>query len=94
MFSRCLVIHGVAFAFVYMNIPRAANQSIQYQSPAFFTVPNQNLALLTAFMLGVGDAGVNNVIYTSISSIWSDDSASAFALMKESGPLKDLMILQ
>lgn len=78
----CLVIHGVAFAFVYMNIPRAANQSIQYQSPAFFTVPNQNLALLTAFMLGVGDAGVNNVIYTSISSIWSDDSASAFALMK------------
>lgn len=78
----CLVIHGIAFAFTYMNIPRAANQSVQYDSPAFFGVPNQHLALLTAFMLGLGDAGVNNVIYTSISSIWSTDSASAFALMK------------
>ena len=77
------MIHGIAFAFTYMNIPRAANQSVQYDSPAFFGVSNQHLALLTAFMLGLGDAGVNNVIYTSISSIWSTDSASAFALMKE-----------
>ena len=43
---------------------------------------NQVIALVTAFLLGFGDAGLNNVIYTTITKVWSTNSAPAFALMK------------
>ena len=43
---------------------------------------NQIIAVVTAFLLGFGDAGVLNVIYTTISEVWSTNSATAFAIMK------------
>ena len=52
--------------------------------PAVLAEPNRILAILVTFLLGVGDAGVNNVIFTSVSQVWKDDTASAFGLMKES----------
>ena len=44
--------------------------------------PSAKIAVFTAFLLGLGDAGVNNAIYTTISKIWKKESAPAFALMK------------
>ena len=82
MFS-CLFIHFGAFVCIYLNIPKTANQDETSEAPAVLEMPNKNLALFTAFLLGLGDAGVNNVIYTTITFIWKDDTVSAFGLMKE-----------
>lgn len=78
----CILLHFVAFGLVLANIPLDANIESTDAQPAFFEATNKTLVLLTAFLLGFGDAGVNNVIYTSISTIWHADSAPAFALMK------------
>jgi len=82
LLNICLFIHFGAFVCIYLNIPKMANQDETNDPPAFFETPSKNLALFTAFLLGLGDAGVNNVIYTSITFIWKDDTVSAFGLMK------------
>ena len=65
------------------NIPLNANISSTDDLPLVFPKTILSIVLVTAFMLGLGDAGVNNVIYTTISTVWHHDSAPAFALMKE-----------
>jgi len=82
LLNICLFIHFGAFVCIYLNIPKTANQDESYDPPAVLEAPNKNLALFTAFLLGLGDAGVNNVIYTTITFIWKDDTVSAFGLMK------------
>jgi len=77
-----LFIHFGAFVCIYLNIPKTANQDETLEAPAVLETPSKNLALITAFLLGLGDAGVNNVIYTTITFIWKDDTVSAFGLMK------------
>ena len=80
---RCLLLHFGAFALVMCNIPLNANISSTDDLPLVFPNTILSMVLVTAFMLGLGDAGVNNVIYTTISTVWHHDSAPAFALMKE-----------
>jgi MFS family permease len=82
LLNICLFIHFGAFVCIYLNIPKTANQDETSDPPAVLETPNKNLALFTAFLLGLGDAGVNNVIYTTITFIWKDDTVSAFGLMK------------
>ena len=82
----CIVIHLVAFCFVLVNLPLDANMNPTDLAPCIVTCiverPSAKIAVFTAFLLGIGDAGVNNVIYTTISKIWKKESAPAFALMK------------
>jgi len=82
LLNICLCIHFGAFVCIYLNIPKIANQKETLDQPAVLEAPSKNLALFTAFLLGLGDAGVNNVIYTTITFIWKDDTVSAFGLMK------------
>lgn len=82
LLNVCLFIHFGAFVCIYLNIPKMANQDATEDPPAVLELPSKYLALVTAFLLGLGDAGVNNVIYTSITLIWKDDTVSAFGLMK------------
>ena len=77
------MLHAAAFALVVMNIPKSANIGATDELGAYFDVPNRTLALVTAVMLGLGDAAINNVIYSTVSTVWKEESASAFALMKE-----------
>ena len=49
------------------------------------TSSTKAVAMIAAFALGVGDAGVVVLIYTVITKIWYHDTPSAFALMKEMG---------
>ena len=49
------------------------------------TSSTKAVAMIAAFALGVGDAGVVVLIYTVITQIWYHDTPSAFALMKEMG---------
>ena len=82
------MIHLIAFGGVLLNIPLEANMRPVGTGPCILSCiisePKQSLAFATAFLLGLGDSGVNNVIYTTISNTWSDNSAPAFALMKVS----------
>jgi len=41
------------------------------------------MALASAALLGMGDAGVSNVIYTTIPIVWGNKSLSAFGLFKD-----------
>ena len=40
------------------------------------------MALVSAFLLAMGDAGVNNVIYTTVPIVWGDKSLPAYGLFK------------
>ena len=42
------------------------------------------MALVSAFLLAMGDAGVNNVIYTTVPIVWGDKSLPAYGLFKVS----------
>ena len=66
-----------------MNIPKSANIGATDELGAVFDVPNRTAALATAIMLGLGDSIVNNVVYSTVSTVWKEKSASAFALMKK-----------
>ena len=76
----------LAFVCVLINLPLTANMGSTNDKPCIIGCilenPKQSIAFGTAFLLGLGDSGVNNVIYTTISNIWSKNSAPAFALMK------------
>ena len=80
------MVHLLAFGLVIINVPLTANMASTEDSPCILSCildkPEQSVAFGTAFLLGLGDSGVNNVIYTTISNIWSKNSAPAFALMK------------
>merc|ERR1712130_307906 len=86
LLSSCLVIHLLGFIGVIINVPLTANMGPTHDKPCIVKCilekPDQVIAVGTGFLLGLGDAGVNNVIYTTISKIWCKNSAPAFALMK------------
>ena len=65
-----------------MNIPANANIEETDGVGVVVDVPSRELALTVAVMLGLGEAAINNVIYSTVSKAWKDESASAFALMK------------
>ena len=90
-YFSALLLHAAAFALVVMNIPKSANIGATDELGAFFDVPNRTLALVTAVMLGLGDAAINNVIYSTVSTVWKEESASAFALMKENGLSRSIL---
>ena len=57
LLNGALFLHLSAFAFVIMNIPANANISASDDVGLLFDIPNRTLALATATMLGLGDAG-------------------------------------
>jgi len=71
------------YALTLVNIPFVANIQRTDDAPEVFGATNKVVVLLTAFLCGFGDAGINNIIYTTISAIWYEDTAPAYALMKE-----------
>lgn len=77
-----LTIHILAFFIVIANIPLQANIESTDDFPMILGQPRRDLALFTAFLLGLGDALINNVIYSTITTVWSGNSAAAFGLLK------------
>jgi len=74
------IIHVTAFSMIFVNIPVYANQGETYDPPAHLDKPNKALALISAFLLGTADAGIMNVIYTTVPIIWGNKSLSAYGL--------------
>ena len=46
-------------------------------------IQKKALALVAAYLIGMGDAGVSNVIYTTVPIVWGDKSLPAFGVFKE-----------
>lgn len=80
----CCTLHLVAYALSLMNYPYEANLGSTDNLPSMGLLQetSRTVAIAIAFLLGLGDAGVNNVIYTSITKGFPEDTTSAFALMK------------
>ncbi|GIZ02009.1 UNC93-like protein MFSD11 [Caerostris extrusa] len=74
------VFHMVTFFLVFINLPAKAPLHETMQ-PAFIN-SSVALAMFCAFGLGFGDACYNTQIYSILGSIYSEDSAPAFALFK------------
>ena len=84
VFFSCCLLHVAAYSLSLCNYPFSANLDATDNSPEIFSETSREVAIAIAFLLGLGDAGVNNVIYTSITKGFPEDTTSAFALMKVS----------
>ena len=75
------VVHMTAFCLIFLNLPNNApfteTDDISYIDP-----PLAWIALLSAFLLGFGDACFNTQIYSMLGGVFVDNSVSAFALFK------------
>ena len=80
LFFFTIQLFGVVL--ILINIPNDANQNETHAAPLVLSSPNKPVALVTAVLLGFSDAGINNVIYTSIPLIWKDNTLPAFSLFK------------
>ncbi|CAG5112232.1 Oidioi.mRNA.OKI2018_I69.chr2.g6471.t1.cds [Oikopleura dioica] len=80
----CCLLHIAAYALSLLNYSFSANLDPTDNPPSLgiFSETSRQVAIAIAFLLGLGDAGVNNVIYTSITKGFPEDTTSAFALMK------------
>lgn len=74
------VIHVIAFFLIFLNIPNQA--PIQPTDDGAFITPTAELAIFCSFLLGFGDSCFNTQIYSVLGGLFSDDSASAFAIYK------------
>jgi hypothetical protein len=85
-FFSCCLLHIAAYGLSLCNYPFSANLDATDNPPTWeiFSETSREVAIAIAFLLGLGDAGVNNVIYTSITKGFPEDTTSAFALMKVS----------
>ncbi len=59
-----------------------ANQRETHTVPLLLSSPNKAIALIAAILLAMSDAGINNIIYTTIPLIWKENTLPAFSLFK------------
>ncbi|RWS30849.1 UNC93-like protein MFSD11-like protein [Leptotrombidium deliense] len=74
------VVHMLAFSIIYYNLPSDASLS-ETLSLAFIK-SSLPLALFCSFLLGFGDSCYNTQIYSILGSVYSQESAPAFAVFK------------
>ncbi|KAK7791075.1 hypothetical protein R5R35_000500 [Gryllus longicercus] len=74
------LIHILSFFLIFLNLPNSA--PFHDTMDAAFITSNPYLAMFCSFLLGYGDSCYNTQIYSVLGSVWSEDSAPAFALFK------------
>lgn len=75
------VVHILAFYLIFINIPDSAPIRDTF-SNTFIQPSNIYLALACSFFLGFGDSCFNTQLYSILGTVYSEDSAPAFALFK------------
>ncbi|XP_037943508.1 UNC93-like protein MFSD11 [Teleopsis dalmanni] len=75
------IVHLIAFFLIFLNLPNSApftdTNDISYLDP-----PRPWIALICAFLLGLGDACFNTQIYSMLGGVFVKNSVGAFALFK------------
>ncbi|XP_017026609.1 UNC93-like protein MFSD11 isoform X2 [Drosophila kikkawai] len=75
------VMHMAAFFMTFINLPNSApfkdTNDISYLDP-----PSASIALVCAFLLGLGDACFNTQIYSMLGGEYVNNAVGAFALFK------------
>ncbi|KAJ8317966.1 hypothetical protein KUTeg_003057 [Tegillarca granosa] len=74
------IVHMSTFFLVYINIPNEA--PLHQSAAATFITSNKYIAVLCAFLLGLGDSSFNTQIYSILGFMFPEDSSPAFALFK------------
>merc|ERR1712122_455982 len=74
------VCNLVAFYLAFINLPASA--PLGPTDEAAFISSNQYVAIVTSFLLGFADACYNTQIMSMLGTLYSNDSAPAFALLK------------
>lgn len=74
------IIHMITFFLIFLNLP--ASSPIDFSDEPTYIKSNVYLAVFCSFLLGFGDACFNTQIYSILGFMYSEDSASAFALFK------------
>ncbi|CAG0921941.1 unnamed protein product [Notodromas monacha] len=72
--------HLAAFFLIFLNLPN--NSAFGPTSDEAYITSRMWLALLCSYLLGLGDACYNTQLYAIVGSLYSTDSAPAFALYK------------
>ncbi|XP_038048666.1 LOW QUALITY PROTEIN: UNC93-like protein MFSD11 [Patiria miniata] len=75
------IVHIIAFYLSLVNLPSGSPISDTFNQEGYIQ-PNLALALVTAFLLGFGDACFNTQVYSILGYLFPNDSAPAFALFK------------
>ncbi|XP_034115639.1 UNC93-like protein MFSD11 [Drosophila albomicans] len=75
------VMHMAAFFMTFLNLPNSApfkdTTDISYLDP-----PSATMALICAFLLGLGDACINTQVYSMLGGEYVNNAVGAFALFK------------
>lgn len=74
------ILHILAFFLIFLNIPDSAPFRDTDEKAFISSLPE--LAMFCSFLLGFGDACFNTQIYSMLGGVYSDNSASAFAIFK------------
>lgn len=75
------VLHMAAYFMTFINLPNSApfkdTTDISYLDP-----PSASMALVCAFLLGLGDACINTQVYSMLGGEYVNNAVGAFALFK------------
>jgi hypothetical protein len=74
------VLHVISFFLIFLNLPN--NSPLQDTPEDAIITSSKELAIFCSFLLGLGDSCFNTQIYSILGGVYSDNSASAFAIFK------------
>ncbi|XP_018411187.1 PREDICTED: UNC93-like protein MFSD11 isoform X3 [Nanorana parkeri] len=78
-----LVVHFLAFYLIFLSIP--ADAPIASRDGTYsraYVDPSKILSMFCSFLLGLGDSCFNTQLLSILGTLYSDDSAPAFAIFK------------
>ena len=77
-----MFLHLVAYVLTSVNFPHDSNFTPTEDLPDWniFGSTNLHVAILIAFLMGFGDGGLKNVLFSSVTEGFSSETTSAFAL--------------
>lgn len=78
-----VLVHFVAFYLIFLNLPGDAPLApVEGTDSSAYITPSKEVAVLSSFLLGLGDSCFNTQLLSILGFLYSEDSAPAFAVFK------------
>ncbi|XP_044269343.1 UNC93-like protein MFSD11 [Tribolium madens] len=74
------IVHVISFFLIFLNLPN--NSPFSDTTDGAIITSSPELAIFCSFLLGFGDSCFNTQIYSILGGVYSNNSASAFAIFK------------